>query len=144
MSSSLPPPGQRAVVIAAILLGVSGILHVQGGLGHAAAEDGHVAHGEEAGPAASHRLPSWVGVVAGFGQLGLLVGVLLWPRRPALWMGAWGSAVVGVVDAVDPVAPELMWPLVLTAVALVVLFLALVEASARGRPVLGIRDVSGP
>lgn len=131
-------------MVAAILLGVSGVIHVQGGLGHAAAEDGHASHEGDAAAAASRWLPAWAGVAVGFGQLGLLILVLLWPRRPALWSGAWGSAGVAVLDAVDSVAPALRVVLVGAGVALVVLFLVLVEARARGRPIVGLRDVSDP
>lgn len=127
------------LVAVAILLGVAAILHVQGSAGHGAeAAAAHDAHTDEA-----LRGSSWAALIVGFVQLVLLVVVLVWPRRGVLWAGAWSNAATAALDAASAAA-TLRGFLVAIEMSLVVLFLVLVEARARGRPVLGLREVSAP
>lgn len=122
-------------MLVAILLGLSGILHAQGA--------GHVAGtSHEHANAGQPSMGEMAITLAGYAQLALLVVVLVWPARAALWAGAWSSAALAAVDGLAPSSAMLRIVLVAAEAALVVAFLALVEARARGRPVIGLRAVS--
>lgn len=128
------------IVVVAILLGVSAVVHVQGPAAHGV--EGAAAHVSHASEGVRSTF-SWSMPLVGFIQLVLLVVVLVLPRRPVLWMGAWSSAATATLDALT-VDTTIRQALVAAEALIVVLFLVLVEARARGRPVLGLRDVSGP
>ena len=128
------------LVVVAILLGVAGILHVQGSAAHGVeAAAAHDAHAGEVLPIAS----SWLTLLVGLVQLVLLIVVLVWPRRGVLWAGAWSNAATAALDAASEAA-TLRGVLVPLECFLVVFFLVLVEARARGKPVIGLRGVSAP